>query len=90
LVTVGAAIGLEVRPLLTDGSQPVGRGIGPALEAMDVLAVLERRHDAPQDLRERALLLAGAVLEMAGKAAPGEGFLLAQRTLDEGRALAKF
>lgn len=90
LVTVGAAIGLEVEPLLTDGSQPVGRGIGPALEAMDVLAVLERRHDAPQDLRERALLLAGAVLEMAGKAAPGEGFLLAQRTLDEGRALAKF
>ncbi|MEW6706429.1 MAG: thymidine phosphorylase family protein [Pseudomonadota bacterium] len=90
LVAVGAAMGLQVRAVVTDGSQPVGRGIGPALEAMDVMSVLERRPDAPQDLRERALLLAGLLLEMADKAAPGRGRALAQAVLDDGRALRKF
>ena len=90
LTSVGAAIGLQVRVVETDGRQPVGRGIGPALEAMDVMAVLQRRADAPPDLRERALLLAGAVLELAGRAARGTGRALAARTLDSGQALAKF
>ena len=90
LVDVGAAVGLAVQVMLTDGRQPVGRGIGPALEAIDVLAVLERRADAPADLRERALTLAGTLLEMAGRAAPGSGVALATRTLDSGRALGKF
>jgi thymidine phosphorylase len=90
LTAVGAALGLHVQVIETDGRQPVGRGIGPALEAKDVLAVLERRSDAPQDLRERALLLAGVVLEMAGRAAPAMGQALAARTLDSGAALAKF
>src|SRR3546814_6872569 len=34
---VAARSGLEARCLLTDGTQPVGRGVGPALEARDVL-----------------------------------------------------
>jgi thymidine phosphorylase len=37
LERVGRAIGIEVRILVTEGDQPVGRGIGPALEARDVL-----------------------------------------------------
>jgi thymidine phosphorylase len=90
MVSVGAALGLQVRIQLTDGTQPVGRGIGPALEAMDVMAVLERRADAPLDLRERALLLAGCVLEMAGRSEPGSGVAMARGVLDDGRALAKF
>lgn len=90
LMGTGAALGLQVRTVFTDGTQPVGRGIGPALEAMDVMAVLERASDAPADLRERALLLAGLVLEMADRAAVGEGLALARATLDSGRALAKF
>jgi thymidine phosphorylase len=59
LTEVGAAIGLNVRLHVSDGRQPVGRGIGPALEARDVLAVLTRSPAAPLDLRERALDLAG-------------------------------
>ncbi|WPH16980.1 thymidine phosphorylase family protein [Variovorax paradoxus] len=90
LVAVGAALGLQVQTVFTDGSQPVGRGVGPALEAMDVMAVLERTADAPPDLRERALLLAGLLLELAGKAAPGTGNALARAVLDDGRALARF
>lgn len=90
LVAVGAALGLQVRTILTDGTRPVGRGIGPALEAIDVMAVLERAPDAPLDLRERALTLAGLVLEMAGRASEGSGQALAREVLDDGRALAKF
>ena len=30
LLAVGKALGIEVRTIITDGSQPVGRGIGPA------------------------------------------------------------
>jgi thymidine phosphorylase len=90
LVSVGAAVGMQVRVVSTDGRQPVGRGIGPALEAFDVMAVLECRADAPADLRERALMLAGTLLEMAGRASIGDGVATATRTLDSGRALAKF
>ena len=90
LVETGHAIGLTVHTVITDGAQPVGRGIGPALEARDVLAVLRREADAPADLRERALRLAGAVLEFAPGIAPGEGMRLAQEILDDGRAWKKF
>ena len=90
LEQVGTAVGLHVRCMFTDGSQPVGRGIGPALEARDVMAVVRREAGAPTDLRARALELAGGVIEMAGRAAPGHGARLAAGVLDDGRALAKF
>lgn len=87
---VGAALGLWVGVIRTDGSQPVGRGIGPALEARDVVAVLSGAPDAPTDLRERAVLLSGAVLEAGGAAPAGGGTALAAATLESGRAWAKF
>ncbi|MGY6555140.1 MAG: thymidine phosphorylase family protein [Wenzhouxiangella sp.] len=90
LETVARAFGLETRILLTDGRQPVGNGIGPALEARDVLAVLERAPKAPDDLRQRALDLAGALLELCGGAAEGQGRELAENVLDSGTALKKF
>lgn len=88
--TVADAFGLELRIEVTDGSQPIGRGIGPALEARDVLAVLRCDPDAPQDLRDKSLRLAGAVLELTGVADEGEGFALAEDTLTTGRAQEKF
>ncbi|HET7469775.1 MAG TPA: thymidine phosphorylase family protein [Gemmatimonadales bacterium] len=87
---VGQAIGLTVRPVLTQGTQPIGRGIGPALEARDALAVLQRAPSAPADLRERALLLAGYLLELGGAVPAGGGGALAQAILDDGRAERKF
>ena len=87
---VSGELGLNVRIVQTDGSQPVGRGIGPALEARDVLAVLRAEPTAPPDLRDRAVLLAGALLELGGAAAPGLGQRLADAILSDGRALRKF
>jgi thymidine phosphorylase len=83
------AIGLKVRTLITDGHQPVGRGVGPALEARDVLAVLHNEPDAPKDLRERSLDIAAALLELADVAQGEEARGLVVSVLDDGRALAK-
>ena len=90
LKIVGEAVGLKIQTIITDGSQPVGRGIGPALEAKDVLAVLQNERDAPEDLRERALILAGHVLEMSALAPEGQGRKLAQKILEGGQAWKKF
>lgn len=90
LVQAGTAVGLQVRVVQTDGTQPVGRGIGPALEAWDVLSVLRCSPTAPADLRERALMLAGQVLEIGGLAAPAGGQAMAREALESGRAWAKF
>ena len=90
LVAVAAGFGVRVRPMVTDGTQPVGTGIGPALEARDVLAVLRNEPHAPPDLRTRAIELAGAIIELGGGAAEGEGGAAAAAILDDGRALAKF
>lgn len=90
LVAVGKKLGLQVLPHITDGSSPIGRGIGPALEAHDLLAVLQNRPDAPQDLRERGLDLAAHLLELGGKADKGKGRTLAEQTLQSGAAWEKF
>jgi thymidine phosphorylase len=90
LECVGEAIGLRVGIHLSDGRQPVGFGIGPALEAHDVLAVLRNDADAPSDLRERALDVAGAVLDMVPGAERGSGRAKAARVLESGAALRKF
>ncbi|MAT85144.1 MAG: thymidine phosphorylase [Gammaproteobacteria bacterium] len=87
---VGSSLGLTVDVLVTDGTQPVGRGIGPALEAWDLLGVLQGRADAPADLRERAAALAGAILERGGVCGPGEGVDTALAVLADGRAWRKF
>jgi len=90
LSSVSAVVGLNVRIRLTDGQQPVGHGIGPALEARDILAVLQRKPSAPSDLEERALQLAGDLLELSGTAADGAGIVMARDILDDGRAWQSF
>jgi thymidine phosphorylase len=90
LEAVAAAIGLQLRIVTGSGAQPIGRGIGPALEARDVLAVLRGDADAPDDLRARAIALAGALLDMAQAAPTARAEHLARELLGDGRALRKF
>ncbi len=84
---LGHALGMDVKVIVTDGSQPIGNGIGPLLEAEDVLAILRNDPLAPLDLREKSLEMAGILLEMAGKTR--NGYKLAQDVLDSGDALIK-
>ena len=88
--SVAAALGLTLRVVRTDGTQPVGRGIGPALEARDVLRVLRHCAEAPAALRARALALAGETIEIGGAAPAGCGISRATEILESGSALQKF
>jgi thymidine phosphorylase len=90
LQQVAAAFGLQLRVLLSDGSQPVGRGIGPALEAHDVLAVLRNEPHAPPDLRAHALAVTAAVLELGGVAGADASLAMATTCLETGRAWQRF
>lgn len=90
MTAVGREIGLDVRVTVTDGSRPVGRGIGPALEARDVLRVLRRDPEAPQDLRDRALYLAGEIVDLVLPSPARSGIERAERVLAEGAAWTRF
>jgi thymidine phosphorylase len=87
---VGLDIDLKIKVLLTDGSQPVGKGIGPELEARDVISVLKNESEAPADLRFRALQLAAALLELSGKLQGESALKTATDILNSGRAFEKF
>ena len=82
----GDGLGMTVRVRLTDGSLPVGRGVGPALEARDVLQVLRGEPGAPRDLREKSLDFAAAIL--AFDPTIGDGRARAAEILDSGAAAA--
>ncbi len=86
----GDKLGIKVETLFSDGNQPVGRGVGPGLEARDVLRILRNQPDAPTDLRDRSLTLAGKLLEMGEKAPFGMGREMATGYLADGQALQRF
>jgi len=86
---VGEHMAMTVEVVATDGRQPVGRGIGPALEVRDVMAVLNNAPDAPADLREKCLDLAGRILDFDPALRGGHGRRIAERILASGEALEK-
>lgn len=86
---VGDRLGLTLEIVVTDGAQPVGRGVGPVLEARDVRAVLANAPDAPQDLKEKSILLAGRILEFDPALPGGAGERRARELLESGAAARK-
>ena len=89
-VVVARELGIKVRVMKVDGTKPVGRGVGPALEIRDALAVLSNDETAPADLREKAIYYAGILLEWSGYCGMGEGQKQATAILQSGEALAQF
>lgn len=89
-ISIGSAIGLKVKTIITDGSEPIGNGVGPLYEALDVLEILENKENAPHDLKEKALRMSGIIMEMAGHSKNGEGYANAKFILETGLALEKF
>ncbi len=87
---IAEQLGITAKVLLTDGSQPIGRGIGPVLEALDVLRVLQNKEDAPHYLKEKSIFLAGELIELSGKVSVGEGTSIAREMLESGKAFKKF
>lgn len=86
---VGDHFGIAVEVITTDGRQPIGNGIGPVLEASDVMAVLTGGKEAPADLREKSLRIAAHLLEYDPQLRGGAGYLRARELLDSGAAARK-
>jgi len=86
---VGDRLNIYLEVIITDGTQPVGRGIGPVLEARDVMQILNNDDNAPEDLRQKALRLAGRIIEFDPDVRGGFGYNIARDILESGRALAK-
>lgn len=86
---VAQRLHLSLDVVITDGRQPIGRGVGPVLEARDVMQVLENHPQAPDDLRQKSLRLAGRIIECSPDVRGGDGFRIARDILDSGRALAQ-
>jgi len=89
-IILGKKFGLKINVLLTDGGEPIGNGIGPVLEIKDVIKVLRREKDSPEDLEKKSVFLAGKLLELSKKAKKGQGVKMAQEILDSGEAFKKF
>jgi AMP phosphorylase len=88
-IELGERLGMKVECALTYGDIPVGRSIGPKLEVIEALRVLEGATE-PNSFIQKSLSLAGIALEMAGKAPRGGGVAVAQELLTKGKALEKF
>lgn len=87
---IGRMLGMKIKVIVTDGSQPIGNGIGPVLEMLDVIKVLKNDSDAPRDLREKAVMESAILLELTGKARKGKGLKMAEEILGSGKAWRKF
>ena len=65
VIDLGTILGIHVECAITRAEEPVGRAIGPILEAKECIEALENREGDPTVVG-KACGLAGIVLEMAG------------------------
>ena len=86
---IGAKFGIKVKYNLSTANEPVGKGIGPALEARDVLRVLQQHQYRPLDLEKKGAYLAGMLLELKGYCKEGQGMEIAMQQLKNGQAWEK-
>lgn len=78
---------IKIKVIITDGSHPIGNGLGPVLEARDILYTLKNDIWGSWELKEKSIYLAGLMLKMAGHK---DGIKLAREIFDSGRAYNKF
>ncbi|MBW2998839.1 AMP phosphorylase [Candidatus Woesearchaeota archaeon] len=88
-IKIGKLLKMKMDVIITHGNEPIGNGIGPSLEAKDVLKVLMQEEDRPKDLEKKGIKLAGKMFEMCGKCRKGKGKKLAKEILESGLAIEK-
>ncbi len=84
---LGKYFKMKLKVVYTDGKQPIGNGIGPVLEMIDVLSVLQNKTDAPEDLKKKSLYLASELLALCGIK---DSKKKAKEILESGKAYEKF
>jgi AMP phosphorylase len=83
-VDLGKRLGMNIECALTFGDQPLGCGMGPAIEAREALTTL--MGGGPPDLREKAVSLSSILLGMVGVENPRS---VAEDMITSGKALKK-
>lgn len=89
LTSIGRSLGTPVRALLTSMDEPLGRGVGNALEVREAIACL--RGEGAADLTELSLALAAEMLVAGGVAVDRETALdRCRAAIASGAALERF
>ncbi len=88
-IELGERLGITLEAAVTYGGQPIGRAIGPALEAREAMQALEGKR-VSHSLIEKATDIAGMLLELGNIAERGEGKDMAKDILKSGKAREKF
>jgi len=84
---IAKSFNLKLKTIYTDGSEPIGNGMGPVLELFDVIAVLKNSLNAPQDLKEKSVYLSAELMSLCGiKNSRNK----AEKILFSGKAYEKF
>lgn len=81
---------LKLKVVFTDGNKPVGNGIGPNLEARDIISVLTLSHSRPRGLEKKSLMLASELLFLSEKFSKKESKEVSREMLYSGLAFKKF
>ncbi|MBI2984553.1 MAG: thymidine phosphorylase [Candidatus Kerfeldbacteria bacterium] len=85
-LAVGRAFRMRVKVRFDIARQPVGHGIGPALEARDVLRVLQQKTIRPKDLELKAIDLSAELVALTGLASYRQARQRCDQILRSGQA----
>ncbi len=84
---LGRRLGIQIEAALSYGDQPLGRCVGPALEAKEALLTLSG--EGSQGVFEKSVELTGILFEMANLCPIGQGAKLASDYIKKGKSLEK-
>ncbi|MBR9692156.1 AMP phosphorylase [Candidatus Woesearchaeota archaeon] len=65
-IKIGKRLGMKVKVIITDGTEPIGNGSGPVLEARDALYIFRRDEKRPLDLEKKSVMMAAEIMKMVG------------------------
>ena len=92
-IDLGKKFEIDIIGEISEVNSPLGRGIGPALEAREVLKILEQKSDRSLPLEKKAINLAGKLLNLCYQKQDQSnlnGYQIAGDILSSGKALRKF
>lgn len=89
---IAKRFGIKIIVDINHTQQPAGNGVGPFLEAIDVLKVLEQDPSRSLDLEERSLRLASKLLDLcySTEQVKKDGMTEAKEILTSGKAFMQF
>jgi len=87
---MASKFGLKMKVILTEGNKPIGRGIGPVLEMLDVLSVLKHQKNRPRDLEKKSIMLSAELLSLTKNISKSKAISICKLLLYSGRAYKKF